>query len=270
MRGLDYNLPWRLNVPGPAVVFKQVAFCYDRREVLHGLSFELHPGEIVGLLGPNGAGKTTTIKVIAGMLAPTSGAVRVCGLPMPEEAVSVKQQIGYVPESAALFESLTGEEFLELSGRLHDVPEDILQARIHTILETFGLYSERVGRLDTYSKGMRQKILIAAALLHNPELILLDEPLSGLDVNASVIIKDLLAALAAEGKAILYSSHVLDVVEKVCNRAIIIDKGNLVADGAPEDLKAESHQSTLENVFRNLTMSGSVAPGVARVVAALR
>jgi len=189
---------------------------------------------------------------------------------LPEQAVSVKERIGYVPESAALFESLTGEEFLELSGRLHDVPEETLQARMRSILEAFNLSSDRVSRLDTYSKGMRQKILIAAALLHNPELVLLDEPLSGLDVNASILVKDLLAALAAAGKTILYSSHVLDVVEKICDRVLIIHKGTLIADGTPEALRTSTRQSTLEDVFRTLTNSESVDPGVARIIAALQ
>jgi ABC-2 type transport system ATP-binding protein len=257
-------------VPESIVEFDRVVFCYDRTEVLHEVSFTLNRGEIVGLLGPNGAGKSTTIKIIAGILAASGGTIRVAGLPLPERAIDVKQRIGYVPESAMLFESLSGQEFLELCGRLHDVDEDTLQTRIASILETFGLSSERVSRLDSYSKGMRQKILIAAALLHNPELILLDEPLSGLDVNAAIMIKDLIAALAADGKTILYSSHVLDVVEKVCDRVLIIHKGNLIADGTAESLKASTSQSTLEDVFRTLTDSASVEPGVARIIAALR
>jgi ABC-2 type transport system ATP-binding protein len=252
------------------VAFEQVTFSYGATEVLHNISFSLHRGEVVGLLGPNGAGKSTTIKIIAGMLAPEAGIVTVAGFPLPERAVDVKQRIGYVPEAAVLFESLTGQEFLELMGRLHEVEEETLQSRIRQILEVFNLSSDRVSRLDTYSKGMRQKILIAAAMLHNPDLILLDEPLSGLDVNAAIMIKDLIAALAAEGKAILYSSHVLDVVEKVCDRALIIHNGMLIADGAPEDLKASTGQSTLEDVFRGLTGAADAAPAISRIVAALR
>ncbi len=252
------------------VQFEHVVFSYDHAEVLHDISFSLKRREIVGLLGPNGAGKSTTLKIIAGILAPGAGRVSVCGCTLPEQAVGVKQRIGYVPEVASLFESLTGQEFLELCGRLHNVDEDTLQDRIADILETFGLSSDRVSRLDTYSKGMRQKILIAAALLHNPDLVLLDEPLSGLDVNASIMVKDLLAALARDGKAILYSSHVLDVVEKICDRVLIIHKGSLIADGALEGLKASTQQSTLEDVFRKLTNSDSVEPGVSRIVAALR
>ena len=254
----------------PIVELGNVRFSYDRGEVLHGVSFTLRRGEIVGLLGPNGAGKSTTIKIITGILTASEGVVRVAGLPLPERSLDVKQRIGYVPESAVLFDSLTGQEFLELAGRLHDVEEDILQARIRGMLETFGLTSDRVSRLDTYSKGMRQKILIAAALVHNPDLILLDEPLSGLDVNAAMLIKGLIAALAAEGKAVLYSSHVLDVVEKVCNRVVIIDQGSLIAEGSPEELRATTGKTTLEEVFRKVTGADEKDPGIERIVAVLR
>jgi ABC-2 type transport system ATP-binding protein len=239
-------------------------------EVLHDISFQLRGGEIVGLLGPNGAGKSTTIKIIAGIHAHSSGTVTVAGMPLPERAIDVKQRIGYVPEAAVLFESLTGQEFLELCGRLHGVEEETLQKRIAGMLETFGLSSDRVSRLDSYSKGMRQKILLSAALVHNPDLILLDEPLSGLDVNAAILIKDLIAALAADGKTIIYSSHVLDVVEKICDRVLIIHKGRLIADGSAEGLMDSTHQPTLEDVFRTLTDSASVDPGVGRIVSALR
>lgn len=254
----------------PVVLFDQVVFRYGRTEVLHSISFRLLKGHVIGLLGANGAGKSTCIKVMAGMLAPAAGTVRVHGLPLPERAVDIKQRIGYVPESAMLFESLTGQEYLELVGRLHDVEEATLQVRIREILQTFDLSTDRVSRLETYSKGMKQKILIGAALLHNPDLILLDEPLSGLDVNAAFMIKDLLATLAAAGKTILYSSHVLDVVEKICDRVLVIHKGNLIADGHPEELKASAQQPTLEDVFRVLTGAANVAPGVSRIVTALQ
>ncbi len=251
------------------VSFEHVLFSYGGTPVLHDISFRLGKGEVVGMLGPNGAGKSTSIKLIAGILTAGSGSIQVAGLSLPQQAVDVKQQIGYVPENAVLFESLTGQEFLELCGRLHGVDEDTLQHRIRSILVTFDLDSDRVARLDTYSKGMRQKILIAAALLHDPGLILLDEPLSGLDVNAAILIKDLIAALASAGKTILYSSHVLDVVEKVCDRVLIIHEGKLIADSTARELKTSTGESTLEDVFRNLTHSASADPGVARIIAAL-
>ncbi|MBI4905966.1 MAG: ABC transporter ATP-binding protein [Acidobacteria bacterium] len=250
----------------PAVELEQVDFSYGATPVLHAISFTLAKGEIVGLLGRNGAGKSTTLKIIAGIQPPGAGTVRVVGLPLPERSFDVKQHIGYVPETAALFETLTGEEFLELSGRLHDVQEEILQERITTFLETFGLSPERSSRLDTYSKGMRQKILIAAALLHDPELILLDEPLTGLDVHAAILIKDLIAALAARGKTILYSSHVLDVVEKVCHRVLVIHNGRLLANGPVEALTQQTGQDTLESAFRVLTGTIATDPGVERIV----
>ena len=228
-------------------------FSYGSTEILHSISFRLNKGEIIGLLGPNGAGKSTTIKIIAGIMAQTSGHVAVCGLSLPQSAITVKERIGYVPEAAGLFESLSGQEFLELSGRLHDVEEETLQARIKSVFERFDLTKDRLRRLEAYSKGMRQKILIGAALLHNPQLILLDEPLTGLDVDAQIMVKDLISALAKDGKAILYSSHILEVVERICDRVLIIHKGDLIADASVEALRESTHQTNLEDVFRQLT-----------------
>ena len=247
-----------------------LTFSYGMGRVLHGISFALRRGEVVGLLGPNGAGKSTTIKVLTGVLPPGGGAVRVAGHALPEEAVEAKRRIGYVPESAALFESLTGQEFLELMGRLQDVPEERLQFRIGRFLEQFGLRDDRLRPLDGYSKGMRQKVLLSAALLHDPDVVLLDEPLSGLDVNAGLMVRDLVAALAAEGKAILYSSHVLDVVERVCDRALIIHEGRLIADGTLDALRASTERGSLEDVFRQLTRTEGTMSGVSGIIEGLR
>ena len=260
----------RLEGGAAAVAVDGLTFSYGSGQVLHGISFAVRPGEVVGLLGPNGAGKSTTIKILTGILPPGGGSVRVAGCAMPAEATEAKKRIGYVPEAAALFESLTGEEFLELVGRLQEVPEDRLQARIDRFFEQFGLAEDRVAALDTYSKGMRQKVLLSAALLHNPDILLLDEPLSGLDVNAGIMVRDLIAALAAEGKAVLYSSHVLDVVERVCDRALIMHRGQLIADGSLESLKASAQRSSLEGVFRQLTDTEGAATGVAEIVEGLR
>ena len=255
---------------GPAVRVEGLTFSYGAGEVLHGISFALRAGEVAGLLGPNGAGKSTTIKILTGILTPGGGTVRVAGHAMPSEAVEAKRRIGYVPEAAAVFESLTGQEFLELMGRLQDVPEDRLQFRIERFLEQFGLADDRLLRLEGYSKGMRQKVLLSAALLHDPDVVLLDEPLSGLDVNAGIMVRDLIAALAAQGKAILYSSHVLDVVERVCDRALIIHEGRLVADGSLDALKASTERGSLEDVFRQLTDTDGAATGVSEIIEALR
>ena len=247
-----------------------LTFSYGMGQVLHGISFTLRRGEVVGLLGPNGAGKSTTIKVLTGVLPPGGGSVRVAGHALPDEAVEAKRRIGYVPEAAALFESLTGQEFLELMGRLQDVPEERLQLRIGRFLEQFGLRDDRLRPLDGYSKGMRQKVLLSAALLHNPDVVLLDEPLSGLDVNAGLMVRDLVAALAAEGKAILYSSHVLDVVERVCDRALIIHEGHLIADGSLDALKTSTERGSLEDVFRQLTRTEGTMSGVSGIIEGLR
>ena len=189
---------------------------------------------------------------------------------MPDEAVEAKKRIGYVPEAAALFESLSGQEFLELMGRLQEVPEEVLQSRIDRFLEQFDLDGVRRRRLDGYSKGMRQKMLLSAALLHNPDVLMLDEPLSGLDVNTGLMVRDLIAALAVEGKTILYSSHVLDVVERVCDRALIIHEGRLIADGSLESLKASTRRGRLEDVFRQLTHAEGTVSGVSAIIEALR
>jgi ABC-2 type transport system ATP-binding protein len=179
--------------------------------------------------------------------------VSVCGQSVPERAISVIERFGYVPVAAGIFESLSVMEFLELSGRLHDVEESILQSRIAGVLERFDLTKDRLRRLEAYSKGMRQKILIGAALLHSPHLILLDEPLTGLDVDAQILVKDLIAALAKDGKTILYSSHILEVVERICDRVLIIHKGDLIADASVQELRDSTKQSNLEDVFRQLT-----------------
>ena len=247
-----------------------LTFSYGSNRVLHGLSFALGKGDVVGLLGPNGAGKSTTIKVLTGILPPAGGSVRVAGYSMPGEVVEAKKRIGYVPEAAALFESLSGQEFLELMGRLQEVPEELLQFRIARFLEQFDLAGVRLRRLDGYSKGMRQKVLLSAALLHNPDVLMLDEPLSGLDVNAGLMVRDLIAALAAEGKTVLYSSHVLDVVERVCDRALIIHEGRLIADGSLESLKASTRKGRLEDVFRQLTDEEGTVSGVSEIIEALR
>ena len=247
-----------------------LVFSYGSTQVLHGISFALGRGEVVGLLGPNGAGKSTTIKVLTGILPPGEGLVQVAGYSMPTEAIEAKKRIGYVPEAAALFESLTGQEFLELMGRLQEVPEEILQSRIGRFLKQFDLAEDRQRLLDGYSKGMRQKVLLSAALLHNPDVVMLDEPLSGLDVNTGLMVRDLVAALAVEGKTILYSSHVLDVVERVCDRALIIHEGRLIADGSLESLKASTEKGSLEDVFRQLTHAEETVSGVSEIIEGLR
>ncbi len=253
----------------PSILVENLRFRYATAEVLHGISFEIAPGEVTGLLGPNGAGKSTTLKILTGILAPGSGRVEVQGFSLPQHARELKQQIGYVPEAAELYETLSAREFLELCGRLHDLEDSSLFPRIDALLEAFELTDHGQGDLGSFSKGMRQKVLISAALLHNPPVIFLDEPLTGLDVESAVLVKTLLASLAAQGRTVLYSSHVLDVVERICARVLIIDQGVLVADGSPDSLKARAQESSLEAVFRNLTHAESAEPRIDRLLKGL-
>jgi len=243
---------------------------YPGVEVLHGISFTVNRGEVTGLIGPNGAGKSTTLRILTGMLEPSSGSVEVEGCKLPLEAFEVKQRIGYVPEAAELYETLSAQEFLELCGRLHEIEETSLQTRITALLTGFDLEDVRNQRLGTYSKGMRQKVLIAAAVVHDPALIVLDEPLTGLDANAAALVKGLFAAFAAAGKTVLYSSHVLDVVERVCARVLILDHGSIIADGSPEALIGGSREQTLEAVFRDVTHAERIEPRVAAMLDGLK
>ena len=254
----------------PTIRVDGLRFAYTGEEVLHGVSFVVHRREVTGLIGPNGAGKSTTLKILTGILPPAKGQVEVEGFSLPRQAFELKQRVGYVPEAADLYETLSAQEFLELSGRLHELEEPSLQARITALLGGFELVDERHQRLGSYSKGMRQKVLIAAALIHDPSMIVLDEPLTGLDANAAVLVKGLLLSLAAQGKTVLYSSHVLDVVERMCRRVLILDRGTLIADGSPEELMASMQEHTLEDVFRQVTHAESVEPRIAKILQGLR
>ncbi|MDB6171791.1 MAG: transporter-related protein [Chthoniobacteraceae bacterium] len=219
------------------------------------LTLEIPAGEIVGFLGPNGAGKSTTLKMLTGMLAPTSGTAEIAGFDLLTQPLEVKRHIGFVPESGAVFESLTGQEYLEMVAALYGIGEERARERIGQFIAFFDLAPQTLTDklLSAYSKGMRRKVVIIAALLHNPPVILFDEPLDGLDANAAVGFKALIQTLAQEGKTVLYSSHVLDVVERVCDRVVIIDKGRLQVDGAPATLLAQHDADTLEQLFTRMT-----------------
>jgi len=219
------------------------------------LSFEIPGGQIVGFLGPNGAGKSTTLKMLTGMIEPSSGTATICGFDLRTQPLEVKRRVGFVPESGAVFESLSGLEYLEMVAALYAIPPDAARARIKQFIAFFDLSYETLTDklLGAYSKGMRRKVVITAALLHNPPVVFFDEPLDGLDANAAVGFKALIQTLAREGKTIVYSSHILDVVERVCDRVVIIDKGKLLLDGRPEELVSSHNAGTLEHLFTQLT-----------------
>ena len=226
---------------------------YGGRVALHGLTLRVAAGEILGFLGPNGAGKSTTVKILTGMIKPDSGSARVAGYDVVKDALEVKRRIGYVPESAALYESLTAREYLELIASLYHLPAGTTPARVEEMLARFDLSHAIDQRLSEFSKGMKQKVLIASALMHRPEVLFLDEPLTGLDANAALVVKELMRGLAAQGRTIFFCSHVLEVVERICTRIVIIDQGRVIADGTAAAIAADTGASTLEQAFVTLT-----------------
>jgi ABC-2 type transport system ATP-binding protein len=216
------------------------------------VSFHLSAGEIIGFLGPNGAGKSTTVKIITGMLRPNDGHVFFEGRDIRHSMVEYRKVLGYVPEEAHLYTYLSGLEYLQLVGRLRGMREAAIAEKAASLLRLLHLESWQHTPISSYSKGMRQRVLIAAALLHNPRLLVFDEPLSGLDVVSSRLFKHLLELLAAEGKAILYISHVLETVEQVCDRVIVIASGRILADAKPSELTELTRLPNLESVFAQL------------------
>jgi ABC-2 type transport system ATP-binding protein len=226
---------------------------YGPRVALEGASFAVPAGQVCGLLGPNGAGKSTTLKILCGVLRPTAGRAAVAGFDVTRAPLEAKRRLGYVPESGAMYNLLTPREFLALVGELFALDPGLARERTDAYLRLFRLAEAADVRLEGLSKGMRQKVLIASALLHDPPVLLMDEPLNGLDVYTTRLVKDLLADRAASGKTVLYSSHVLDVVERVCQRVVILSRGRVVADAPTAELLERSHDATLESLFQSLT-----------------
>jgi len=229
---------------------------YDHTVAVHDVSFTIHRGEILGYLGPNGAGKSTTVKILTGMLEPSQGQILYQGKSVYENFTAFQRRIGYVPEEAYVYPHLSGREYLQLIGRLRGLPQHVLEPKIDGFLRLFLLADDAYSPLSSYSKGMRQKILLAAALLHNPEILILDEPFSGLDVTSALVLRSLLQNLASQGKIVLYSSHVLEVVEKVCSKVLILNKGEVVAYDSIGRLREIMRQPSLEGVFAQLTDIG--------------
>lgn len=242
---------------------------YGGRVALHGLTLSIGAGEILGFLGPNGAGKSTTVKMLTGMIKPDAGHARVAGFDVVRDPLEVKQRIGYVPESAALYESLSAREYLELIASLHHLPPATVGLRIEDMLARFELSSAMDQRLSEFSKGMKQKVLIVSALMHRPEVLFLDEPLTGLDANAALVVKELIRGLAAQGRTIFFCSHVLEVVERVCTRIVIINQGRVIADGSAADIALAAGANSLEQAFVSLTGTRDAAQVSHDMLAAL-
>ena len=223
------------------------------------VSFSARAGEITGYLGPNGSGKSTTMKMITGLLQTTSGEILFDGQPIQRDPSAYKQRIGYVPEEPHLYAHLTGLEYLVMVGQLRGLPAKPTASRIDALLRLFSLHGDRHVPIASYSKGMRQKVLLSAALLHNPDLILLDEPFSGLDVPSVLVVRSLVQELASRGKVVLFSSHELETVERVCSHVLILHRGRIVADDSIERLRALMALPTLEEIFSQLAVEQDTA-----------
>jgi ABC-2 type transport system ATP-binding protein len=243
---------------------------YSNLIALDGASFRIEPGEVYGYLGPNGSGKTTTVKMLTGLLEPTAGGIFFRGRDIRSDLIGYRHQLGYVPEEPHLYPYLSGKEYLELVGRLRSIPEHLLAVKAEALLELFRLGPHRYGPISSYSKGMRQKVLICAALLHDPDVLIFDEPLSGLDVTSVLVFRDVVKSLAAEGKIILYTSHILEVIEKVCSTVMILHRGRVVANDRVERLRDLMKLSSLEAIFRELVVEEDTERVAKDIVAVMK
>jgi ABC-2 type transport system ATP-binding protein len=243
---------------------------YAAVSAVRDVSFTLAPGGILGLLGPNGSGKSTTVSILTGLLEPSGGTVLFDGQPIRDDLLRYKTRIGYVPEEAVLYTYLTGPEYLALVGGLRGISSRRLYQKIDGFLHLFGLHDDVHAPMSAYSKGMRQKILISAALLHDPAIIILDEPNSGLDVTTSLVLRRLVQRLAAEGRMVIYSSHVLEIVEQVATDVLILHEGHVVAHDSVSRMRELMSLSSLEEVFRNLVIAADLDSVAADLVSVMK
>ena len=235
------------------VELKNLRMSYGAKEVLKGINLEVHKGEIIGYIGANGAGKSTTIKIILGIVEGYAGEVKVLGNDISKDQIEYKRKIGYVPEVADIYDNLTAREYLTFIGGLYGLSYQLVDAKALRLMKIFGIDNVYDSRINSYSKGMKQKVLLIASMLHNPDILFLDEPLSGLDANSVMIVKEILLNLSRQGKTIFYSSHIMDVVERISNRIILINNGQIAADGSFEELKNKSNEGSLEQIFNQIT-----------------
>lgn len=233
---------------------REVTKLYSGVPAVQDVSFVIRPGEVTGYLGPNGSGKSTTLKMLTGLIEPTRGAIFFHGEPIHRDLLRYKQRFGYVPEEPHLYSHLTGLEYLTMVADLRDLPPQPASEKIDGLLHLFSLQADRHLSLASYSKGMRQKILLSAALLHNPDLLFLDEPFSGLDVSTALVTRSLIRELAARGRIVVLSSHELDTVERMCSRILILHRGRIVADNSVEHLRTLMALPTLEDIFAELAI----------------
>jgi ABC-2 type transport system ATP-binding protein len=247
---------------------RSVSKCFSSITAVDNVSFSARAGEVTGYLGPNGSGKSTTMKMITGLIEMTSGEILFNGQRIQNDLIGYKQHMGYVPEEPHLYAHLSGLEYLIMVGQLRGLHPKRTADRIDGMLRLFALHGDRHAPISAYSKGMRQKILLSAALLHNPELLLLDEPFSGLDVGSALVLRSLIQELAARGKVVLFSSHELETVERVCSRVVILHRGKVVADDSIAHLRTLMELPTLESIFSQLAVEQDTA-AISRQIADL-
>lgn len=253
----------------PIITIRSLNKSYGDKQVLRDINLDVYPGQIIGYIGPNGAGKSTTVKILTGIITDYEGEVMIEGKPLRENVLHVKSITGYIPELAELYDLLTPREYLTFIGKLHHMSDSLIEERSRRMLHSFSLADNIDQRMDSFSKGMRQKVLLTSGLLHNPSIVILDEPLSGLDANAVIMVKELLQVLKSEGKTIFYCSHMMDVVEKVSDRIVLIDGGRIVADGTIDALRGEAGGS-LEQIFARLTSKEDIGERVSDIAAAMQ
>jgi ABC-2 type transport system ATP-binding protein len=253
-------------VPERTLELRNVSKRFRGITAVDDVSFSARAGEITGYLGPNGSGKSTTMKMITSLLDPSSGSILFDGDLIQRDLIAFKQRLGYVPEEPHLYPHLSGLEYLVMVGQLRALPAKPTAERIHHLLRLLALHGDRHVPISSYSKGMRQKVLLIAALLHNPDLILLDEPFSGLDIASGLVLRSLVQELAARGKTILFSSHELETVERVSSRVVILHRGKMVADDSIENLRALMSLPDLESIFSQLAVEQDTA-AVSREIA---
>lgn len=237
------------------LTLQRVAKSFRGISAVEDATFEAHPGEVTAYLGPNGSGKSTTMKMITGLLAPTSGGILFRGKSILADVNSHKHRLGYVPEEPQLYTHLSGLEYLVMVAQLRNLSPPTYEARIDGMLHLLALHADRHVPIAAYSKGMRQKVLLIAALMHNPDLVLLDEPFSGLDIATGLVLRSLIQELASQGKVVLFSSHELETVERVASRVVIIHRGRIVASDTIQNLRALTKQTTLEGIFSQLAVA---------------
>jgi ABC-2 type transport system ATP-binding protein len=252
------------------ISIKDLRKSYGKNEVLKGINLEVASGEIIGYIGPNGAGKSTTLKILTGIIPNFEGQVLVDGIDVRLNPLEVKKRIGYIPENAILYDTLTPHEYLKFVGQLHAMDSVEINKKVKNLLEIVDLGDKINARMTSFSKGMRQKVLLIAGMIHNPDIIFLDEPLSGLDANAVILVKEILLQLRNSGKTILYSSHLMDVVEKISDRIVIIFQGEVIANGSFEELNTLSHHGSLEQLFSQLTKSENTSTDASDFIEALK